>query len=163
MLNLLRTLIKTSAITSLVAGCAISTPYRELATAGQPQGSNADATVVVMVTHATLNNAQRTPFDEYTRRIVAALPQQPGLIGYSVRTAPLGNEAWTLTVWADSRSLMQFVQSELHQRAVKASAESLVGTRFGRFDIAASRLPLTWEQALKMLDEAPDSYRRKER
>lgn len=160
MLKLIRTLIQASAVTTLVAGCAISTPYRQL-TAPVASG-DAAGSVVVMVTHAVLDNSQRIPFDEYTRRIVAALPQQPGLIGYSVRTAPLGNEAWTLTVWADSASLAQFVRSDLHQRAVKASAQSVVNARFGRFEVPSNRLPLSWPDALKMLDEAPDSYRRKE-
>ena len=153
MLKLLRALIQASVIATSATGCAISTPYRQLSL---PTGN-----VVVMLTHAMLDNAQRAPFDEYTRRIVAALPQQPGLIGYSVRTAPLGNEAWTLTVWTDSASLSQFGRSDLHQRAVKAGAASLVGSRFGRFEIPASRLPLSWTDALQMLDEAPDSFRRK--
>ncbi len=142
-----------AAVATLVTGCTIATPFRQL----QPAD---DGTVVLVITHAVLDNAKRAAFDEHTQRVVASLRAQPGLLGYSVRRQVLGNEVWTMTAWRDEAALSAFVRGPTHQAAISNGAPALQSVRFCRFTLPATDLPLTWSHAERLLEESGEGYAR---
>lgn len=141
-------------------GCTIATPFRgpgyDLWRG--PRDLDPDSRVVVSLTHATLKPGRRAPFDEHTRRVIAAIAGQPGLVGYSVRLRLGGEEAWTMTVWRDEESRARFVASPVHAEAMAAGLPSLERVRFRRLVLAAREIPLDWQRAEVLLDEASRGY-----
>jgi quinol monooxygenase YgiN len=136
-----------------LGGCAISIPYKTVA--APPDSS---ATVVVALTWASLDPQRRAVFDRYTNRLVETLPQQPGLLGYSVRRELLGNEVWTMTVWSSDEARRNYVYSPLHQEAITETYGIIQRARFVRYVTTAAELPPIWPAALKRLEAAKDSY-----
>lgn len=141
------------AASALVGGCAISTPYPRISQA--PAGV-ADSSLVVVVTHITLNTAERAEFDRQTRRVVASLPSQPGLVGYSVRRELLGNQAWTLTVWDAEEVRQNFVSSAVHREAMGKSAAAIAAVQFKRVTLPRNQVPADWDAALQLLAQPGD-------
>lgn len=139
----LRTLAA-AAVTSLLCACAISTPFRGMAPATD--------SAVLVVTHAVLDPRTRADFDAQTRNVVDGLPLQPGLLGYSVRRELLGNQVWTITVWADEAARARFVASALHREAMAEGSAAITSIRVRRFALPEGSLPVRWRQALELLD-----------
>ncbi len=140
-----------------LAGCAIATPYKTTdAGAALPK----DAPTVVAVTLAVVsdNPAARKVFWENVWRIERALPEQPGLLGYSLRQELLGNKAWTMTAWRSEEDLRRFVASPLHRQAIDATPPALVDARFVRVARTNGQLPLRWDEALEELSKGRQRY-----
>ncbi|MGY8905571.1 MAG: antibiotic biosynthesis monooxygenase family protein [Burkholderiales bacterium] len=148
-----RTLLVTAS--ALIGGCAISTPYPRI---NKSPDEIANSNVVVVVTHITVNGAERAEFDRQTRRVVASLSGQPGLVGYSVRREILGNQAWTLTVWDAEEARQNFVSSGVHREAIGQSAAAIAAVQFKRITMPRKQVPADWSAALKLLAE-PDNLR----
>lgn len=140
------------AVASLVGGCSIATPYR--AASNMPDMAAKDK-VLVAITHATLNgdNALEAEFFKHTKLAEASLKDQPGFLGFSKRAELFGKNAWTMTVWQDKASMLQFVHGEAHQTAIKQSYAALAASRFAHFEVDAAQIPLAWDQALAYLDQ----------
>lgn len=134
----------------LLAACTVATPFRP-----GPAGSAAggEGTAIVALSHAVLHAEGRDVFDAHLRKIVASLGDQPGLIGYSLRRQWLGNEVWTMTVWVDDASRERFVRGTRHRTAVAEAGGVLKSVRFRRFEHPAGEFPLTWDQALRRLEQ----------
>jgi heme-degrading monooxygenase HmoA len=143
-----------ASLAGLVVGCTIATPFRQL----QPEPEGHDATVVLVLTHAIVDNETRAPFDDYTARVVASLKNQPGLIGYAVRRQLFGNEAWTMTVWRDDAARAAFVLGTMHQEAMLNGGPALTSARFRRLQVPASEVPVSWRRAEELLDESSRGY-----
>lgn len=133
---------------ALLGGCTVATPYRTVA----PPPDEA-ATVVIAITWATLDPQRRASFDRYTSRLIDILPQQPGLLGYSLRRQLFGNDVWTVTVWASDDARRAFVYSALHQEAITETYAAVVKTRFARYTAAPSDLPPAWAASLRRVQE----------
>jgi quinol monooxygenase YgiN len=131
-----------------LGGCAIATPYRALPQSSVPPQ---DAIVVVAITKAVVDPATRGPFDAQVRAVLRALPDQPGLVGYSVRREIFGRNLWTMTVWESDAALVGFAGGMLHQEAVRVGSPALQDSRFARLKMARNEAPLTWPQALEIL------------
>jgi heme-degrading monooxygenase HmoA len=82
---------------------------------------------------------------------VASLPEQEGLVGWSLRRDLGGTEVWTMTVWRDGEAADDFLVSPAHREAMRASREVFATTRFARVDWPTSGLPPTWDQAEALL------------
>lgn len=146
----------------LVGGCAISTPFKgpgydakrgSLKSPGGP--------VIVAVTLANLDGdrADRRAFWTQVTLVEASLANQPGLIGYSLRTELLGSNSWTMTVWETEDALRAFVEDVAHQDAMRDGKNALAAARFARFSAAPDDIPLPWDKALQILDRDGRSYR----
>ena len=109
------------------------------------------ATVVVALTHGTIAAGRRADFEAFTDRIVASLPEQEGLVGWSLRRDLGGSEVWTMTVWRDGEAADDFLVSPAHREAMRASRDVFATTRLARVDWPTSELPPTWEQAEALL------------
>lgn len=151
----LRSIVGATAVLQLLAGCVIATPYR---VAGA--GSAATGEVIVVVTEATLrsDSPARADFWDGVRDVSDALSETPGLIGYSVRQEPFGDRAWTMTTWDSEASLMAFVWSPAHQRAMDGGMAALSDSRFVRVTRRADQPPLTWDEALAALESGARRY-----
>ncbi len=142
---------------SAIAGCAISTPFQGPGY-DRRQGVTlaGDDRVVVAITEAVLGGtrAQRSTFWDYVSQVEASLPGRPGFVGYALRREVIGNRAWTMTVWTDAESLDGFVQSDVHQAAIRTSMEALACASFARIDADRAEIPISWDRALESLAAA---------
>ncbi len=104
-----------AAFAGALAGCAIATPYK---TTDSGAALPKDAPTVVAVTLAVVSDdrAARKVFWENVWRIERALPEQPGLLGYSLRQELLGNKAWTMTAWRSEEDLRRFAAASASHR-----------------------------------------------
>lgn len=98
-------------ISALASGCAISMPF-QVTDEGKAFISRPDSShsMVVSVTEATLPQGFRAKriFWKQIRNLLRVLPEENGLLGYSVRRAVSGTRAWTLTVWKDEPTMQAF-------------------------------------------------------
>ncbi|MDJ0951410.1 MAG: hypothetical protein QNJ94_21065 [Alphaproteobacteria bacterium] len=145
----------------VLGGCAISTPFR-----GPGYDPNKGVTlegegkVVVSLTEAVLRaDGERRPvFWANVGRVEASLEGREGLVGYAMRRQLFGNQAWTMTVWADEASLIAFVESAAHQTAIREAGGALEAARFARVAIDREDIPISWERALELLDSGSRQY-----
>jgi len=135
-----------------LGGCTIATPFRMIGGGAAGAGVAPDAQVVVVVTRAVIDPGQRRLFDQQVDRVLQNLPAQSGLIGYSIRRELFGDNAWTLTAWVDDASRAAFVGSGAHRAAMVQGAGTFVTARFARVTLPANTLPLTWNNALDILE-----------
>jgi heme-degrading monooxygenase HmoA len=143
-----------------LVGCAVARPFSGPGYT-KHQGVTLDGAgtnVVVGVTNAQVDGAARGVFDEFTRRTIESLASNDGFIGYSVRSRPLGNEVWTMTVWRDSPALDSFVQSPAHRAAMREGLAPVVRAKFLRFEVPAAEVPPTWESVLDRLKRVEYVY-----
>ncbi len=140
----------------ILSGCVISMPFNG---PGYESGAGMTLTdgdeVHVAVTYARLKQDQdlRSLFWSYVEKVEGSLEQQKGFIGYSLRKRLFGDEAWTMTVWANEDSLNDFVYGTEHREAMRNAIVSLDTVRTGRFVVNKDQIPLSWDKALALLDE----------
>ena len=90
----------------------------------------------------------------YNARIRRQLGTSAGLVGYSLRARLAAKRFWTLSVWEDETALGAFVAAPPHAAVMKALAPHMGATRFTRWTVKGSDLPLQWDDALKRGDSA---------
>jgi hypothetical protein len=88
-------------------------------------------------------------FLRFSFQIQKQLRGIPGIIGYSLRAKVLSRNFRTLSVWEDQKTLMDFVAKIPHGEAMKAMAPHMGQTKFTRWKVAGSSLPLRWEEAMQ--------------
>jgi heme-degrading monooxygenase HmoA len=98
---------------------------------------------------------QRKPFFADTQKVIADMPNQPGLVGYSFRFQIFGRRAWTMTAWRDEAARNRFAKSPSHLAAVRNSSITAQNMRFVSVTVPASTLPMRWDEALRLLENAP--------
>lgn len=104
---------------------------------------------VVLLTYLPLKSARRIPwFFLHTRAITAQLRRSPGLFGYSLYMELMAKRFWTLSAWQDEASLRSFVGAQPHARTIAAMRPHMGATRFIRWTVQGSQLPLGWQEAL---------------
>lgn len=144
-----------------LSACTVSTPFRGpgVETAELPDGQAGDKVFVAM-THAVLKDdpALRDLFFDHVETVERSLAANPGFIGFSKRMRLFGNDAWTMTVWSDEKSLEAFVRNRPHRRAMIKADEAVESSRFARFEMAAGEIPPTWDEALARLELQNSGY-----
>lgn len=83
------------------------------------------------------------------------LRQSKGLIGYSLHAEPFRRQFWTLSVWEDRQSLMDFVGEIPHSRIMQSLAPHMGKTKFVQWQLAASGIPPAWNAAKARMAAAP--------
>ena len=105
---------------------------------------------VALLSYLPLKRGLRIPwFLVHTVRIMGQLRRSRGLLGYSLHARLAAKHFWTLSVWEDEAALRGFVHAEPHARTMAALAPHMGETRFVRWTLKGSELPLSWEDALK--------------
>jgi hypothetical protein len=89
----------------------------------------------------------------FTMQIQRQLKASPGAIGYSMRAKLLSREFWTLSVWEDGRSLMDFVAKVPHGEIMKALAGHMGATKFTQWKILGSAIPPHWDEATRRMSQ----------
>jgi heme-degrading monooxygenase HmoA len=141
---------------SLLGGCAIGMPFRGPQYAGGViTGVAPDALVVVAVTEAQVDHAQRRLFSRQIEAVMAVIQQQPGYLGGTVRRELLGSGGWTMTVWRSDDDVDAFYRSPAHREAMRTGMPTLISFRSVRFTVPAKDIPLTWSEAQRRLAEVP--------
>lgn len=151
-------LAATLSLVALLGGCAFATPYRP---AAQAPDAEPGETAVIALTEATLgpDRAARAAFWDGVRAVERDLPNQPGLLGHSLRRELLGNKAWTMTVWESQAALDRFVASPAHRAAMRAGNPAVAGQRFATVSRPRTAGPLPWAEALDVLAREGQGYR----
>lgn len=139
---------------TFLTGCTYTAPYRRM---GVPPSTTAIALrpVLVAVSEVEHRRGQFAPFFADTKGVLATMPEQDGLLGYSFRIEIFGRKAWTLTVWRDDAALDAFVRSPAHRAAVRRSGETAQATKFFTYEAPSCEPPPTWGEALRRLEAAP--------
>ncbi|MFZ1119548.1 MAG: antibiotic biosynthesis monooxygenase [Candidatus Binataceae bacterium] len=105
---------------------------------------------VALLSYLPLNSAWHLPrLVLYSTRIRRQLRTSSGLIGYSLRARVAAKQFWTLSAWEDAAALQAFVAAPPHVAIMKALAPYMGATRFVRWSVKGSELPLRWDDALR--------------
>lgn len=146
-------------IVALAGGTActslpVSTPFKVMNT---QTGTN---TFTLVLTEASVRNSNesRGKFDDYVDQIVHQISEHEGLYGYSLRKELLGNKVWTMTVWRDPKNIQEFKVNGAHLMAMAEVTSIISSASFARIKIKPERLPISWEEALNILEEQGRSY-----
>ena len=132
------------ATTSRKVGEVSESPWRSYSAAAPDRG------YVALLSDLPLNSAWRIPWlILYSTRIRRQLSTSPGLIGYSLRAQIAAKRFWTLSAWEDAAALQAFVAGPPHVAIMEALAPYMGATRFIRWNVKGSELPLTWDDALR--------------
>jgi hypothetical protein len=108
-----------------------------------------DRDYIALLSYLPLNSAWSLPrLVLYSTRIQRQLRTSSGLIGYSLRARLAAKHFWTLSVWEDAADLQAFVAGSPHLAVMKAMAPYMGATRFVRWNVKGSELPLRWDDAL---------------
>jgi heme-degrading monooxygenase HmoA len=128
--------------------CAIGTPWPRLTPVSAEQG---DEQVVLVLTRVVVDTSRRGEFDRQNSRVLASMDSQPGLIGYAARRQLIGDQGWTMSVWANDEARVAFVRSTVHREAIAKSLPSLRVVELKRLQVTRKDLPVDWDQVLQML------------
>jgi|SRR6516164_5119483 hypothetical protein len=107
---------------------------------------------VVLLSYLPLKSYWRIPvFFFYTAQVVNQLVSAAGVLGYSVLARPLSRRFWTLSAWKNEAMLRTFVNHPPHVRIMTALTPHMGETKFVRWMVKGSELPLQWDDALSRL------------
>jgi len=97
-----------------------------------------------------LNKYRAIPgFLRFSSQIQKQLRATPGVIGYSLRAKLLSRNFWILSAWADEKALTDFVAKIPHEQAIQAMMPHMGPTKFTKWKVLGSALPLQWEEAMQ--------------
>jgi len=82
----------------------------------------------------------------YTAQVAKQLASAEGVLGYSVLARQ--KLFWTLSAWKDEAALRTFVQYPPHVHIMTALTPHMGETKFVRWTVKGSELPLSWDDAL---------------
>ena len=109
-----------------------------------------EAEYLVLLTYLPLKSYLKIPrFLLFTFQIQGQLNKTPGAIGYSLRAKILSCKFWTLSVWEDDSALTDFIVRQPHGNVMKALAPHLGATKFTRWKVRGSAVPVRWDDAMR--------------
>jgi quinol monooxygenase YgiN len=111
---------------------------------------------VALLSYLPLKSYRRVlPFFVYTAQVVKQLASAEGLLGYSVLARPHSKQFWTLSAWRNEAALRTFVNHPPHVRIMTALTPHMGDTKFVRWTVKGSELPLSWDDALRRFSSGP--------
>ena len=114
----------------------------------------ATAPVLVMASRFTVTSTTSVPrFMALALRAYLQAFRAPGVVGLSLRTAPLKRSFWTLSSWQDEKQLREYSLTEPHKHIMRVLAPVTESSRFVFFSAPAEPRP-TWDDALARLAAA---------
>lgn len=146
-------------LTSLFLGaCAAGSPL-------SGPGYNTDEGVLIdsegpylmVATHTRIAEGERARFGEHVDAIKLQQDEHPGFMARALRAEAPGRERWTLTMWEDEESVMEFTFSGAHLDAMLDSNSTIDGVYSAGWWVESDELPVRWSDVLDELDaEAPE-------
>jgi len=111
-----------------------------------------------LLSYLPLNKYSAVPgFIRFSLQIQQQLRSTPGVVGYSLRARILSRNFWTLSVWQDQNTLMDFVAKIPHGEAMKAMIPHMGSSKFAQWKVAGSSLPPRWDEAMQRLQPGAPS------
>jgi hypothetical protein len=105
---------------------------------------------LALLSYLPLKKYRMVPrFIRFTFQIQRQLGNSPGAVGYALRAKPLRRNFWTLSVWEDEKTLQDFVRKLSHAEAMKSLVPHMGPTKFTRWKVSGSALPLGWDEAMR--------------
>jgi hypothetical protein len=105
---------------------------------------------LAIVTYLPVKHYRTVPsVAKYSQKVSAQLAQAPGLIGYSMASKPWSKQFWTVSVWENEAVLMAFAFSGVHEGIMASLHNDMGVTKFVRWKVLGSDVPINWEVALK--------------
>ena len=124
----------------------MDTPWKMLASPEK------DREYLALLSYLPLNRYRKIPlFMRYSMGIMKQIAGSPGAIGYSMRAKLFSRRFWTLSAWENSSALMEFVAKVPHSESMKAMAPFMGQTKFTRWKVIGSALPLRWDEAIRRM------------
>jgi hypothetical protein len=121
-------------------------PWRQFG----PPDPNGD--YVALVSFLPLKSFSRLfPFVAYTVQVIQQLAKADGVAGYSLLARPLSKRFWTLSAWKSEEALRAFVVRAPHVRIMTSLRPHMAATKFVRWQVKGSQLPLQWDEALRRI------------
>ena len=112
--------------------------------------ADANCEYFALLSYLPLKKYRAIPsFFRFTYQIQGQLRNTPGITGYSLRAKPLSRNFWTLSAWADEKALMEFVMKIPHAQAMKGLMPYMGPTKFTKWRVPGSTLPLRWDDAMR--------------
>jgi hypothetical protein len=112
----------------------------------------ADKEYVVLLSFLPLKRYRKIPkFARLTIETMGQLAKARGLIGYSLMAELTLKRFWTLSVWEDQQSLMDFVGEIPHSRIMQELAPHMDKSRFAQWNVRPSDIPIPWATARQHL------------
>jgi heme-degrading monooxygenase HmoA len=136
-----------------LASCKMAAPFRGPITETSQFAPDETALIALTYVKTGTDSAKNKVFWEQVMKVDAAVPMQAGYLGHSIRRVVMGEEGWTMTVWANEQSLNAFVRGEAHQTAIAKSINAVVAGRFARITVKRSEIPISWTKAEQILKE----------
>jgi hypothetical protein len=103
---------------------------------------------VALLSYLPLKSYWRVlPFMFYTAQVMQQLASGQGLLGYSLLARPFEKRFWTLSAWENEEALRVFVHHPPHLGLMAALAPHMGETKFVRWTVKGSQLPLRWDDA----------------
>lgn len=113
---------------------------------------------LALLTYLPLKKHRTIPrFLWSTFEIQRQLASCTGIVGYALRAKPLQKDFWTMSAWLDEKSLMDFTVRIPHSQVMKALAPHMGPTKFTRWKVAGSEVPLRWEIAMQRAKQEAQS------
>ncbi len=111
---------------------------------------NAKGEYLALLTYLPLRKHRTIPrFLWSTFAIQKQLAGSEGILGYALRAKPLQKNFWTMSAWLDEKSWMGFTVRIPHSEVMKALAPLMGRTKFTRWRVAGSEIPLRWDVAMQ--------------
>jgi len=105
---------------------------------------------LALLSYLPLNNYRGLPtFLRFSLQVQGQLRNTPGVVGYSLRAKLLSRNFWTLSAWTDEKVLMEFVMKIPHAQAMKGLMPHMGPTKFTKWRVPGSALPLRWDDAVR--------------
>ncbi len=152
-MNVLRTLasvVVTTALTTLAAGCEIEQPFEGPGyDLSDGLTSDAPGPFVVATTRLVIDDGDgdQQAFDGPMAKLTEALKTQPGLVGKSLGFGIGVSGYRTLSVWESEEAVLGWVTSEVHSAAMSEMAERV-----------KDGATLSWTMTRDELEAAPPSW-----
>jgi hypothetical protein len=107
-----------------------------------------EAHYLALISYLPLKDFRALPkFFRFTSEIRQQLRTAPGLIGYSLDARPFSKKFWTLSVWHDWQSLINFVNQIPHSHIMRQLSAHLGKSQFAQWQLQAHEVPPDWHAA----------------
>lgn len=136
----------------ILTSCMIGTSFRH----SELLNTIPDNTkVIVGVTNVITGDDSKKNklFWHHTMRVVNSLTSNDGYLGHKIRKQIFGHEGWTMTVWRNEESLNSFLKGDIHRQAMQNGLDAVKEGRFVRFSIEKSKIPISWKEVEKIMNE----------
>ncbi|MCB9676178.1 MAG: DUF3291 domain-containing protein [Alphaproteobacteria bacterium] len=134
-------------VVMLVTGCALGSPM-----SGPGLDGEAEGPYIAVATHTRFASGQQKAFADHVAAVNAQMDAQPGFVARALRARILGRERWTLTVWEDEESLLEFAYGAgAHATAIGDAGTVIEGVYSAQWEVEPEDLPIPWDVALEHL------------